>query len=232
MQIKTYAPWPVALLLGSLFSQASLAVELKTEQDKLSYAYGQNIGKSLKRQGAEINPDIFVQAIHDAIAGKSEMDDKAMAEAIFAFQKNQMAKRQAEQAAESKENADKGTAFLADNAKKEGVITLSSGLQYKVIKAGTGKTPSADDTVETHYSGRLLDGTEFDSSYKRGKPATFPVKGVIKGWTEALQLMQEGAKWQLFIPADLAYGERGSPPRIGANATLIFDIELLSIKAK
>ena len=232
MQMKTYAPWGVALLFGSLVSQSTWALELKTEQDKLSYAYGQNIGKSLKRQGAQISPDIFVQAIQDAIAGKSEMKDKAMANTIFAFQKKQLEKRKTEKTAAAKANAEKGAAFLAENAKKEGVKTLKSGLQYKVIKAGTGKTPTADDTVETHYKGTLIDGTEFDSSYKRGKPATFPVKGVIKGWTEALQLMQEGAKWQLFIPADLAYGKRGSPPRIGPDATLIFDIELLSIKNK
>ncbi len=232
MRMKIYAPWAAALLLGSAFSQASLAAELKTEKDKLSYAYGQNIGKSLKRQGAEINADIFIQAIKDAIAGKSDMDEKAMSAAIMSFQKQQLEKRKAKQAGAEKNNADKGKAFLAENGKKEGVKTLASGLQYKVVKAGTGKTPSASDTVETHYSGRLIDGTEFDSSYKRGKPATFPVGGVIKGWTEALQLMKEGAKWELYIPADLAYGKRGSPPRIGPNSTLVFDIELISVKTK
>jgi FKBP-type peptidyl-prolyl cis-trans isomerase FklB len=142
-----------------------------------------------------------------------------------------MAKRMKGQQEGLTKNKAEGEKFLADNKKKEGIKTTASGLQYKVIKDGTGKTPKATDTVSTHYRGTLISGKEFDSSYKRGEPAEFPVNGVIKGWTEALQLMKEGAKWQLFIPSELAYGERGAGQDIGPNSTLIFDIELLSVKA-
>ena len=148
---------------------------------------------------------------------------------MMAFQKEVMAK----QAEVAKKNKTEGDAFLAENKKKEGVKTLPSGLQYKVIKAGTGKKPKMNDTVTVNYRGTLIDGTEFDNSYKRGQPATFQVNGVIPGWTEALQLMEQGAKWQLFIPSNLAYGERGAPGgQIGPNATLIFEIELISIQEK
>jgi FKBP-type peptidyl-prolyl cis-trans isomerase FklB len=147
------------------------------------------------------------------------------------FQKKMMAKQMAAREEGLGKNKAEGEKFLADNKKKEGIKTTASGLQYKVITAGTGKTPKATDTVKTHYRGTLINGTEFDSSYKRGEPAEFPVNGVIKGWTEALQLMKEGAKWQLFIPSELAYGERGAGRDIGPNSTLIFDIELISVKA-
>jgi FKBP-type peptidyl-prolyl cis-trans isomerase FklB len=145
--------------------------------------------------------------------------------------KEEMTKKQEEAMKKAAEkNKKDGAAFLAENKKKEGVVTLPSGLQYKIITQGTGNTPKATDTVTVNYRGSLVDGTEFDSSYKRGQPATFPVNGVIKGWTEALQLMKEGAKWQLFIPSDLAYGEKGAGNVIGPNATLIFDVELISAK--
>jgi FKBP-type peptidyl-prolyl cis-trans isomerase FklB len=153
-----------------------------------------------------------------------------MKEAFEAFQKEVVAKQEVK----AKESADKnlkaGEAFLAENAKKEGVVTLPSGLQYKVIEAGSGKTPKASDTVTVNYRGTLIDGKEFDSSYKRGEPATFPVSGVIAGWTEALQLMKEGAKWQLVIPPGLAYGEKGAGPVIGPNSTLVFEVELIKVQ--
>jgi FKBP-type peptidyl-prolyl cis-trans isomerase FklB len=149
---------------------------------------------------------------------------------MMSFQTEMRTKQMEKQKVAGEKNRKEAEAFLAENKKKEGVKVTASGLQYKVIKAGTGPMPKADDTVVTHYRGTLTDGTEFDSSYKRNEPATFPVKGVIKGWTEALQMMPVGSKWQLVIPGDLAYGERGSPPKIGPNATLQFDIELIEIK--
>jgi FKBP-type peptidyl-prolyl cis-trans isomerase FklB len=151
---------------------------------------------------------------------------------MAAFQKEMMAKQQELAKKLGEKNKKEGEAFLSENRKKEGIKALPSGLQYKVVKAGTGKKPKSTDTVTTHYRGTLIDGTEFDSSYRRGQPASFPVSGVIAGWTEALQLMEEGAKWQLFIPPNLAYGERGAGSQIGPNATLIFEIELISIQEK
>jgi len=157
------------------------------------------------------------------------LTDQEIQETMIAFQKEMMAKWEEI----GKKNKADGEAFLAGNKKKEGVKTLPDGLEYKVINAGTGKKPKADDTVTVNYRGTLINGTEFDSSYKRGQPATFPVSGgMIKGWSEALQLMQEGAKWELFIPSNLAYGERGMGGIIGPNATLIFEVELVSIKEK
>jgi FKBP-type peptidyl-prolyl cis-trans isomerase FklB len=207
---------------------------LKNQKDKVSYAIGLNIGKNLandlKKQSIDIDSNLLTKGIQDALAGaKPLLTDQEIQETMIAFQKEMMAKWEEV----GKKNRADGEAFLAENKKKEGVKTLPSGLQYKVIKAGTGKKPKADDTVTVNYQGTLINGTEFDSSYKRGQPATFPVSGgIIPGWTEALQLMGEGAKWQLFIPSNLAYGERGTSGIIGPNATLIFEIELVSIKPK
>jgi FKBP-type peptidyl-prolyl cis-trans isomerase FklB len=202
-------------------------LELKTQKDKLSYAIGVDMGNSFKKNfnksEFDIDPDIMVRGMKDVQAGSTPlMTDQEVRETIMAWQKDIQAKR-------AEKNKKDGEAFLAGNKKKKDVKVLPSGLQYKVITAGKGKTPKATDTVTVNYQGTLIDGTEFDSSYKRGQPATFPVNGVIKGWTEALQLMKEGSKWQLVIPADLAYGERGGGP-IGPNAVLIFEIELLSVK--
>ena len=168
----------------------------------------------------------------DALAnGKVQLTDDQIKTVMTALQTQVRQKMEAKRLAEVETNKKEGAAFLAANAKKEGVVTLPSGLQYKILTPGTGPKPTATDSVVCNYRGTLLDKTEFDSSYKRGQPATFPVTGVIKGWTEALQLMPVGSKWQLYIPADLAYGERGKPP-IGPNATLVFDLELLSIQPK
>ena len=158
------------------------------------------------------------------------LSEEEMRTVMTAFQKEMAAKQAEMMKSQGEKNKKEGEAFLAENKKKEGVKTLASGLQYKVIKEGTGKTPKATDKVSTHYQGTLIDGTEFDSSYKRGEPATFPVNGVIPGWTEALQLMKVGSKWQLFVPSKLAYGEKGAGPIIGPNAVLIFTVELLAIK--
>jgi FKBP-type peptidyl-prolyl cis-trans isomerase FklB len=222
------------MLLLSLFVAGTLDAadpSLKTSREKVSYAIGAQIGTDMKRQAVDIDPDTLAKGVKDGFRGsKMLLTDQEMREAIGGVQQ-QMAAKQAERMRElGAKNKQAGAAFLAENSKKQGVKVLPNGLQYKVIKEGTGKTPKADDTVTVNYRGTLIDGTEFDSSYKRGEPATFPVKGVIKGWTEALQLMKVGSKWQLFIPPELAYGEQGAGRVIGPNATLIFEVELLGIK--
>jgi FKBP-type peptidyl-prolyl cis-trans isomerase FklB len=204
---------------------------LKSEKEKLSYTFGANFGKSLKQQEIEINTDIFIKGMKDGLSGgKTLLTDQEMKDTMTSFQKEMAAKQAEKRKVLAEKNKKEGDAFLAANKSKEGVKTLPSGLQYKVITEGTGKIPKATDTVVTNYRGTLIDGTEFDSSYQRKAPATFKVNGVIKGWTEALQLMKEGAKWQLFVPSELAYGERGAGPNIGPNAVLIFEIELISAK--
>jgi FKBP-type peptidyl-prolyl cis-trans isomerase FklB len=206
--------------------------DLKTQKDKVSYAIGLDIGNSLKKNELDVDPDVLTSAIKDVLSnGKHLMTDQEAKETLMALQKDIQAKQQERNKALGEKNKKEGDAYLAKNKKQEGVKTLPSGLQYKVITAGKGKSPKASDTVTVNYAGKLIDGTEFDSSYKRGQPASFPVGGVIKGWTEALQLMKEGSKWQLVIPADLAYGEQGRPG-IPPNAVLIFEVELVSIKAQ
>jgi FKBP-type peptidyl-prolyl cis-trans isomerase FklB len=205
---------------------------LTTEKDKQSYAIGLNVGKSLHRDDIDVDPKIVLQGLQDAMAdGKVLLTDDEIKTVMTDLQ-NQVRQKQAEKRqALAEANKKDGAAFLATNATKPDVVTLPSGLQYKVLTPGTGPKPTATDSVVCNYRGTLLDNTEFDSSYKRGQPATFPVTGVIKGWTEALQLMPVGSKWQLFIPADLAYGERAQGG-IGPNATLVFELELLSIQPK
>ncbi|HEX9113666.1 MAG TPA: FKBP-type peptidyl-prolyl cis-trans isomerase, partial [Nitrospirota bacterium] len=179
--------------------------ELKTDKDKLSYALGADMGSNLKKFEIDIDADLYVKGMKDALSGNVLLTDQEIRTLIMALQKDVQTKQQEKMKAQAEKNKKDGEAFLAENKKKEGVKTLPSGLQYKVITEGKGATPKATDTVTVHYKGTLTDGTEFDSSYKRNAPATFPVNGVIKGWTEALQLMKEGSKWQLFIPANLAY---------------------------
>jgi FKBP-type peptidyl-prolyl cis-trans isomerase FklB len=223
--------------LGILYLASQVSAEenlvLKSQKDKVSYIIGMEIGKNFKKQSIDIDPDILTKGIKDVFSGgKPLLTEQEIQENMVTFQKEMMAKQE-ELAKKLRENNKKeGEAFLAENKKKDGVKTLPSGLQYKVTKAGTGKKPKLTDTVTTQYRGTLIDGTEFDSSYRRGQPVSFPVTGVIPGWTEALQLMEEGAKWQLFIPPNLAYGERGAGRDIGPNATLIFEIELVSIQEK
>ena len=227
--------WIVVVVMILFVCQVSAAEEmtLKSEKDKVSYIIGREIGNNLKSQAIDVEPEILARGIKDAFSGaKPIMTEEEMREVMTAFQKEVMAKRQELAKQLGEKNKKEGEAFLAQNKTKEGVKNLPSGLQYKVIKAGTGKKPKATDTVTTQYRGTLTDGTEFDSSYSRGQPATFPVNGVIPGWTEALQLMEEGAKWQVFVPSNLAYGERGAGPKIGPNATLIFEIELISVQEK
>jgi FKBP-type peptidyl-prolyl cis-trans isomerase FklB len=216
-------------LSGAAF--AADAPELKGDKERLSYSIGMDIGGNLKRQSVEVDPDLLAKGIKDSYGGgKTLLTEDEARQAITNFQQALMAKKAEAMRILAEKNKADGEKFLAENAKKEGVKTLASGLQYKEIAPGTGKSPKSSDTVTTHYKGTLVDGTEFDSSYKRGEPATFPVSGVIPGWTEALQLMKEGAKWQLFVPSGLAYGEKGAGQVIGPNATLIFEVELISIK--
>jgi len=198
---------------------------------KISYVLGQEIGNSFKEAPVEIDLDIFMQGINDSLKGrKSPLDADETNQIKQEFSRQVQENRQKQMAAISEKNREDGAAFLAANKNKEGVVTTDSGLQYKILTQGEGSTPKQNDRVTVHYSGTLLDGTEFDSSYKREKPATFQVNGVIRGWTEALQMMNVGSKYRLFIPADLAYGQRGAGRKIGPNSMLIFDVELLSIE--
>jgi len=208
---------------------------LKTPKDKESYAIGLNIGKGLHKDAVDVDPAILVRGLKDALAGgKTLMTDDEAKAAMVALQADVRKKQEAKMAIVGDANKKEGDAFLAENKTKDGVVTLPSGLQYKILKEGTGPKPTAKDSVVCNYKGTLLDNTEFDSSYKRGQPATFPVGQVIKGWTEVLQLMPVGSKWEVFVPSDLGYGARGAGPGapIGPNATLIFEIELLSIQSK
>jgi FKBP-type peptidyl-prolyl cis-trans isomerase FklB len=214
-------------------TKSQSATTLTTPKDKLSYAIGLNVGRSLQKDSVDVDPTILEQGLRDALSGgKTLMTDEDARTAIVAIQ-TELRKKQEETMKQAGEvNKKQGDAFLAANKTKEGVVTLPSGLQYKILKEGSGPKPTASDSVVCNYRGTLIDGTEFDSSYKRGQPATFPVDKVIQGWTEALQLMPVGSKWQLFIPPDMAYGARGPSPTIGVNSTLIFEIELLSIQGK
>jgi FKBP-type peptidyl-prolyl cis-trans isomerase len=204
-----------------------------TQPQKVGYVLGRNLGDNVKSQGGDVDKDYLMAAINDALAGKpSPVTPEMTRQVMMDFQKSMMEKRQATMKAEGEKNLAEGQKFLEENKTKEGIKVTASGLQYKVLTAGDGKTPTLEDTVTCNYRGTLVNGTEFDSSYKRNTPTRFPVRGVIKGWTEALQLMKVGDKWQLFIPADLAYGPMGHPPVIPPQSTLIFEIELVGIEGQ
>lgn len=222
-----------ALVFGLLACQdkGPQNIVLEDQKARVSYSIGLNFGNNLKQQSIEVDPAILARGLQDALSGaQALMTEDEISQCMTQFQQDMSVKQREKASMEADKNMREGETFLSENKNKEGVVTLASGLQYKVITAGTGPTPKLTDTVTTHYRGTLLDGTEFDSSHKRNQPATFPVNGVIPGWTEALQLMHVGSKWQLFIPANLGYGARGAGGKIGPNATLIFDIELLGIK--
>ena len=225
---------PSAAAKTGTASKDQSVTALTTNKQKASYAIGMNWGTGLHRQGIDVDSAALIQGMKDALAGgKTLLTEDEARSALMQLQKDMQEKQQAKAAQEGEANKKEGDAFLAANKTKEGVVVLPSGLQYKILTPGTGPKPTATDSVVCNYKGTLINGTEFDSSYKRGEPATFPVTGVIKGWTEALQLMPVGSKWQLFIPPDLAYGARGTPGGpIGPNATLIFEVELISIKDK
>jgi FKBP-type peptidyl-prolyl cis-trans isomerase FklB len=219
-----------ALLLAGAVVAAE-APKLDTPKDKFSYAIGMNIGHSMKAQGVDVNLDVLASGLRDSFSGNpTVLSDEEARAAIMAYQQEARAKAEATAKDAAAKNRAAGAAFLAENAKKEGVLAGYNGLQYKILKKGKGEVPVENHQVTVNYRGTLIDGTEFDSSYKRGQPATFPVTGVIKGWTQALLRMPVGSKWQLFIPADLAYGDRSPSAQIPPGSTLIFEVELLSTK--
>ena len=215
-------------LLGCFDSMADQSLD--SQKDKASYSIGINLGTQLSQNKDDIDVDKVIMGMNEAFAGKeSRLTPEEMRTVMTEFQQSMQAKQQEKVKALSEKNKKDGDDFLAKNKSAKGVKTLESGLQYQIITEGTGDSPKVTDTVVTHYTGTLIDGTEFDSSHKRGQPATFPVNGVIAGWTEALQKMKVGGKWKLFIPSELAYGVN-APPQIGPNSVLIFEIELLEIK--
>jgi FKBP-type peptidyl-prolyl cis-trans isomerase len=218
-------------------ARSATGLTLKTQKEKFSYAVGmrtgQRMAESFKKQSVPYDPAVLARGLRDGLAGRKPLLTEEEAQAAIKAVQDEVGKQQMEKMQEAAvANKKEGDAFLAANKGKEGVVTLPSGLQYKILKQGTGPKPTASDTVVCNYRGTLINGTEFDSSYKRGQAATFPVSGVIKGWTEALQLMPVGSKWQLFIPPDLAYGDRGAGADIGPGSTLIFEVELVSIQDK
>jgi FKBP-type peptidyl-prolyl cis-trans isomerase FklB len=218
----------VALLFGVCF--AGEKPELDDQRAKDSYSLGYQYGETFKKQAVDIDLNVFTRGIQDGLGGKEPlMTPKEIRETISSLQKRLFIAQQQQFREKAAKNLEEGKGYLAENSKKEGVKTLPSGLQYRVITEGAGASPKAGDTVMVNYRGTLIDGTEFDSSYKRGEPATFQVDGVIAGWSEALQLMKKGSKWQLFIPSELAYGRRGMG-RIPPNSTLIFEVELISVQ--
>lgn len=219
------------LILLMLTTVSTFAAEpFKSEAEKIGYAIGMNIGMSMKMQELDIDSEQVAAGLNAAFKGeKTLLSEDEMAQTLMAFQQQMQIRDMQKMAAEAQLNAEKSSEYLAANSNKKGVVTLKSGLQYRVISSGKGKSPTAASSVDVHYRGTLVDGTEFDSSYSRGEPATFPVGNVISGWTEALQLMKEGDKWELAIPAELAYAEQGAPPVIPPNSALIFEVELIKV---
>jgi len=218
-------PKPAAELLP-----AEPLLALDTEVDKISYAIGIQIAQSFKSQGLEVNREAFFRAIEDVLLGRQlSLSEDDARQVLTEYQRRMMAEQRERMKQESEKNQAEGAAFLDENKVKPGVVVLPSGLQYKVLSEGAGRTPTGTDRVKVHYRGSLINGDEFDSSYSRGDPIEFGVTQVISGWTEALELMKEGAKWQLFIPSDLAYGERGRPPTIPPSSVLIFEVELIEV---
>ncbi len=224
----------IAMVVSSCNAQEKSNTNMKTEKDSISYSLGVLIANDFKSNNlSDINVDAFYQGMKDFIANKPGMTLQQCQQTYQAYAQKMQQKMQEEEIKKleplKKENEAKGKAFLEENKKKEGVITTASGLQYKVVKMGTGPKPTLNDKITAHYHGTLIDGTVFDSSVERGEPISFPVTGVIPGWTEALQLMPVGSKWMLYLPSNLAYGERGAGGKIGPNTALIFEVELISI---
>ena len=220
------------LATSTIFAAATTQTSMmpKTQQEKLSYTIGVDLGKNLKSQDLSINADMLAQGVKDALAGgKIKMTDAQMEATLKAFQQKMVTKQKAQFEQVSADNAKAGKDFLAKNKKQKGVVVLPNGLQYKVVKAGNGTPPKASDSVTVDYEGKLVNGTVFDSTYKRGKPATFKVSQVISGWQQALKMMKPGSEWMLYIPSNLAYGERGVGGPIGPNETLIFKVHLISV---
>jgi FKBP-type peptidyl-prolyl cis-trans isomerase FklB len=231
MKLRLISAGIILTGLATISAQAEDKSELKDQKQKVSYSYGVNYGNYLKRQSADLDLDVFVKGMKDALgSGTTLLDEKEIRDTITAYSKELRAKQEEKNKIIGEKNKKEGEAFLAENAKKPGIKTTPSGLQYKVLTDGSGPSPKSNEVVTVNYRGTLIDGTEFDSSYKRGQPYTTSVMGVVKGWTEALQMMKVGSKWQLFIPSELAYGPRAGGRDIGPNAVLIFEVELLGIK--
>ena len=226
----SHRKWMLTTAMALLTTIAAVAQdtapELKTNKDKFSYALGMNVAENFHKQGLDLDPALFAKAFEASFnSGTTAMSEQDMQTVLMAAAQD-IRKKMADQAEQAQQ---KGAKFLTENKAKEGVVALPSGLQYKILKQGTGEKPTLEDTVICNYKGTLINGTEFDASEKHGGPATFPVKGVIAGWIEALQMMPVGSKWQLFVPSNLAYGAQ-APPEIGPNATLIFEVELVSVQ--
>jgi len=233
MKLKLTMIWIMALAVGlaSAYAGAAETPQLKTQKDKISYGIGVDVARNFKRLGVDVDIDILIKGLRDAMSDqKLLMTDDDLRTTMAAYLDELRQKQILAMQALALENKKKGEEFLAENKKKEGVVALPSGLQYKIIKKGSGKTPTELDSVECNYRGAFIDGKEFDSSFRTGKPVTFKVSGVIAGWREALKLMPVGSKWQLFIPPELAYGPAGAGRDIGPNVTLVFEVELLGIK--
>ncbi len=230
-QKKWMAGAILVALSAPVFSADAAAPVLSTTEDKVSYSIGSDLGKNLKQQGISINPSVFARGMADGMkGGPLLMTDEEMKKVLTDFEKEMMNKRASEFNKKAEENKAKGEAFLKENKSKAGVVSLPSGLQYKIIKAGTGVKPTKEDTVTVEYTGRLLNGEVFDSTEKAGKPVSFKLTQVIPGWTEALQLMPAGSTWEVYIPAQLAYGSRNVGGAIGPNETLIFNVHLIDVK--
>jgi FKBP-type peptidyl-prolyl cis-trans isomerase len=233
MKLKMTLRWVMVFGVLLLMTQVNAGERpaLKTQKDMVSYGIGVDVARNFMRLGIEIDLEVLIKGLRDGLSGEKLLVNEAdLRAAMNTYQTELKERMQQAMKVAMEENKRKGDAFLAENRTKEGVVTLPSGLQYRILMAGDGKKPTDADMVECNYRGTLIDGTEFDSSYRTGKPATFKVTGLIAGWTEALKIMPVGSRWQLFIPPQLAYGERGASGAIGPNATLIFELELLSIK--
>lgn len=228
MKLVAAAAMSIAMTTSMAASDAQI---LKNDKDKLSYSIGIDLGKNFQKQGISVNPEALAKGMQDGMTGgKQLLTDQQMKEVLTKFQKDLMEKRTADFNKKAEDNKKEGQTFLDKNKKKDGVVTLPSGLQYKILKEGKGKKPNKEDTVTVEYTGRLISGEVFDSTEKSGKPATFKLSQVIPGWTEALQLMPEGSTWEIYVPSDLAYGPRSVGGPIGPNETLIFKIRLVDIK--
>lgn len=233
MKLKSLSVMTLLALstLGASVNAADTATQLSTEKEKISYSIGLDIGKNFTKQGIDLDTHMFLSGLEDGRQNKTttRMTDSEIRETLTSLQTKLIKQQQDTMKKQAEINLQEGHAFLEKNKSAPGVKTLKSGLQYRVMTEGKGASPSAKDTVKTHYKGTLINGSEFDSSYGRGQPVEFPVEGVIKGWTEALQLMKPGSKWEIFVPPHLGYGEQGAGNVIGPNSTLIFEIELLSV---
>lgn len=230
MKMKLVAA-AMSLAMSTAIAATDTTTTLNTDVDKLSYSIGSDLGKNFKRQGIEVNPAIMAKGIQDGMGtAPLLLTDDQMKDVLTKFQKDLMAKRTADFNKKAEDNKSKGEAFLSQNKSKPGVVVLPDGLQYKIITAGTGVKPAKEDTVTVEYTGKLISGEVFDSTEKSGKPATFKLSQVIPGWTEALQLMPAGSTWEIYVPANLAYGSRSVGGPIGPNETLIFNVHLISVK--